>query len=358
MSIILARDGSPARRIDRTVIERESDLQKYLLERPDTIPLDEFKPNIELLVLAREFPTPSGPIDLLAADADGDVYIIETKLYKNLDKRIVLAQALDYGAAMWRAYGGSGAFISRLDGLFANRDEKSLAERVEARYGLTGSEYTDFIERLSQSVTDGRIRFVILMDRLDERLKDLIAFVNVNSKFAVLGVGLDFYEDGDLKVLIPTLHGAEAAKQPQRSEGAKPFSDAASFLVGVETHLSPEDAIVVRQLYEWVAARTKKIRFGRGSERGSITPLFSGVPLFNLYSDGTLAFYFKGLKSPAQLEWGKRLANELQALTVLELSDNFLNSWPHVSLPKWRRHSSEILEVFEKLLPIPSGNAR
>ena len=36
--------------------------------------------------------------------AEGEVYGIETKLARNPDRRTVVAQALDYGAALWTGY--------------------------------------------------------------------------------------------------------------------------------------------------------------------------------------------------------------------------------------------------------------
>ena len=83
MSIIVVQRGGKSRRLERTVIEKESYLQEYILENPESLPLHELKDDIRLLVLAREVSTPSGPIDALAVDGDGDLYIIETKLYKN-----------------------------------------------------------------------------------------------------------------------------------------------------------------------------------------------------------------------------------------------------------------------------------
>jgi hypothetical protein len=70
---------------------------------------------LRLLILAREFPTVSGPIDALGIDQDGNIYVIETKLAKNPDKRYVLAQVLDYGAALWRTYENGDEFIARLE---------------------------------------------------------------------------------------------------------------------------------------------------------------------------------------------------------------------------------------------------
>ena len=100
MSIIISRQGKNARRLQRTSIQQEEYLQAYIHNNPDVLPLDELKDNLRLLILAREFNTASGPIDALGVDADGEIYIIEAKLDKNADRRRIIAQALDYGAAL------------------------------------------------------------------------------------------------------------------------------------------------------------------------------------------------------------------------------------------------------------------
>jgi len=71
MAIILARHGQPAVRLERTTIDRESYLQQYIFAHPEALPLDEVDEDVRLLVLLREFPTASGPIDALATDGDG-----------------------------------------------------------------------------------------------------------------------------------------------------------------------------------------------------------------------------------------------------------------------------------------------
>jgi RecB family endonuclease NucS len=85
---------------EQTVIEQEEYLQQYIHANPEALPLDELKDNLRLLVLAREFNTASGPIDALGVDADDEIYVIEAKLDKNADRRRIIAQALDYGAAL------------------------------------------------------------------------------------------------------------------------------------------------------------------------------------------------------------------------------------------------------------------
>ncbi len=62
MSIIISKEGKNAERLDRTSIAQENYLQEYILDNPKTLPIDDIKEDLRLLILAREFPTGSGPI--------------------------------------------------------------------------------------------------------------------------------------------------------------------------------------------------------------------------------------------------------------------------------------------------------
>jgi len=95
MGIIISQGGKNAQKVNRTSFGLEDRLQQFIQDNPASIPIDEIKAGLRLLILAREFPTNSGPIDALGIDQEGSVYVIETKLYKNADKRRVLAQAFD-----------------------------------------------------------------------------------------------------------------------------------------------------------------------------------------------------------------------------------------------------------------------
>jgi len=93
MTLIISRQGTTIR-IEKQPFKNEAALQQYIYDCPEAIPLDEVSTGAKLFVLGRESPTKSGPIDVLGTDQSGHPYIIETKLYKNSDKRLVLAQVL------------------------------------------------------------------------------------------------------------------------------------------------------------------------------------------------------------------------------------------------------------------------
>jgi hypothetical protein len=65
---------------------------------------------------------------------------------------------------------------------------------------------------MTRNVTDGRFRFVVLMDAIGQKLKDLLNFINQNSEFSIYGVEVDYYKHDGYEIVIPNLHGAEVRK--------------------------------------------------------------------------------------------------------------------------------------------------
>lgn len=106
MAIIISKNGRSAVKLNKTDFGLENKLQQYIHNNPETIPLYDIKDDIRLLMLAREFQTTSGP---------GEIYLIETKLYKNPDKRTVVAQVLDYGASLWKSHSNFDSFLSQVN---------------------------------------------------------------------------------------------------------------------------------------------------------------------------------------------------------------------------------------------------
>jgi len=212
MSIIITKNGKNAEKIDKSGFAYEDRLQQYIDDNPESIPLYEIKEDIRVLVLAREFGTGSGPIDAIGIDKDGDIYIIETKLYRNADKRKVVAQALDYGASLWKSSIDFGAFIQQIDAYLDKKSKQNTAQKIKDFYEVTDEEVTAILGRVEDNLNHGKFKFVILMDQLDSRLKDLILFVNENSKFDIYTVEFDYYKYNELEIIIPKLYGAAVKK--------------------------------------------------------------------------------------------------------------------------------------------------
>lgn len=223
MAIIVSKDGNNAEKLDETRFGLEDQLQQYVQNNPDIIPIYEIQQDARLLILAREFSTNSGSIDALGVDQDGNLYIIETKLYKNPDKRLVLAQAMDYGASLWRHSGDTTDFVSALNQKVTAQFDMGLLEKLQDFFEFDDGQF--IVDTMTKNLVSGNIKFVILMDKADDRLKDLITYVNQNSKFDIYAVDLEYYKHGEFEIIIPKLFGAEVKKEVATRDDALRFDN-------------------------------------------------------------------------------------------------------------------------------------
>jgi len=226
MAIIISKSGKNAQKIEQSRFEQEDALQKYIYENPGVIPLYDIKDNARPIILAREYSTESGPIDAFAIDTDGDIYLIETKLYKNPDKRRVVAQVLDYGASLWKHDTDWDEFTAKIEQEVRQHFNQGLFERLQDELGLDAAGAQQLWDNVRIKLDDSSYKFVVLMDHLDDRLKDLIGYLNQNSKFDIYAVELEYYKFNDLEIVIPKLFGAGTKKQvSSRSQQPIPSDD-------------------------------------------------------------------------------------------------------------------------------------
>ena len=294
MSLIVSKSGKNARRIDRASFESEDELQRYIHENPDSIPLNELKEDVRLFIAAREFPTESGPIDAVGMDRDGDLYLVETKLYRNTDKRQVIAQVLDYGASLWRHYAGFERFIAVLDEQAHTTFGMGFREKVGEFFALDADGVSSLVEAVRVNLDDGSYRFVVLMDQLHAQLKDLILFLNQYSTFDVFAVEVEYYKFEDYEIIIPKLFGSEVKKDVAVAHApgaARRRWDEASFFEDAKGKLSEAQLASVRKVYDFTKASADKIEWGTGKLNGSFNAKFVNVSnksLYSIYSDGRL----------------------------------------------------------------------
>lgn len=261
MAIIISKKGAKAVKVSKSTFGLESSLQEYIHTYPESIPIYEISKDLELLILKREYPTTSGPIDAVAIDRAGNIYIIETKLYSNPDKRKILAQLLDYGAALWKANIEIDAFLSGLD--------IGAKDNIQSHFELQQIELEELLSQLALNLHEGNYKFVVLMDSMSEQLKDLILFVNQNSRFDIYGVELEYYTHEGMEIVIPKLFGAEVKKDVSTGKRSDLFvsnEDFASAFSSKGLGKQIDAAIKLKQRLEtgelvipgWRARRTPK----------------------------------------------------------------------------------------------------
>lgn len=328
MTIIVSKNGKGAKPIEKSSFENERYLEEYITNNPESIPLYDIKKDIRLLVLARQFSTAHGPIDALGVDLDGEVYLIETKLYRNTDKRNIVAQVLDYGASLWRSYGDFTEFMRELDSKVQEKFKMSTTERVKEFFDIENEDAAQLLENVRQNLSNGNYRFVVLLDKVDEKLKNLILFINENSRFDLFGVEFEYYKHEDYEILIPKLFGAEVKKGVPT--GVRPNrQDHDFFLKKVKELEDQKLSDAITDLYEFGLKEMAEPDYGTGHDLGRAYLRFEYpkakngfIPIMSLKSDGRFKIGFWAiLNQIPDEEEGKRLSmalrNKLSKLTAI-----------------------------------------
>lgn len=269
MTLIISQIGKKAQKVDKTIFEKENHLQRYIHDNPESLPLYDIKDDIKLLIVAREFQTNSGPIDAIGFDRDGEIYIIETKLYKNSDKRTVVAQVLDYGAALAFNYTDFNLFLNELDAKVRQHFKTSIQQKINDFFEFEEEESKIFFEDIRTNFLEGKYRFVVLMDKLESRLRDLIRYINQNSQFDIYAVEIEYYQFENYEIVIPKLYGAEIKKEVSSSHtNNRKKWDETSFFSEAKNNLSENNFISLRKVFDFSIEKTAKIKWGSGNENG------------------------------------------------------------------------------------------
>jgi len=302
MAIIITKDGKETKKIEKSNFEQEDYLQKFIYENPETIPLYDIKENIQLLVLYREFPTKSGSVDALGIDREGNIYLVETKLYKNPDKRLVVAQVLDYGASLWINYSYDD-FINQINSFLNSKLKVNLNQRIGEFFGLSEEEVKVIVEKIHSNLKEGNFKFVVLMDRLHQQLKDLIIYLNANSEFDIYAVELEYYKYNSYEIMIPKIYGSEVKKEIDTSGSAKYKWDWESFSKKLKENFGDDEVQVARAILDWAEQNHMEMSWTT-SKRGGFFIHFSSdngmfYP-FNINGDGKIEWNapHQGDKSP------------------------------------------------------------
>ncbi len=352
MAIIISSNGGKAVNVEKSSTDKEDYLQKYIYENPESIPLYEIKEDIQLLILAREFPTNSGPIDAIGIDKYGELYIVETKLYANADKRKVLAQSLDYGAALWKHSNDFNEFLGILDEHTQRVFKLRTTEKIAEFFELETSDVDAIIDKARTNLNNGVFHFVVLMDKLDDRLKDLILYVNQNSQFDIYAVEFEYYKHDIHEIIIPKIFGTEVKKDIAVSTvgGARRKWTEEALLEDGRQKLSLEEYKGFVQIYYFSKEHATEIRLGTGSY-GSFSPIFGSIcerSLFTLSTDKRLAFNFEWTAKVSEA-LAEEFKNKLESIGFL-FPENYKELRPSVMPEEWLPRVDKFISILTEIV--------
>jgi len=156
-------------------------LQNLIDFHPNCLPIEELEPGFDAPVaVCRELPTKHGYIDNFLMTADGDLILVETKLWRNPQaRREVLSQAMDYASCLF------GMDYSELEesvkkGVFRKEKPKSLYAIFESSQKKAEQ---DFIDAVNLNLKRGRILILIVGDGIRSEAKRLVENIKIHAGF-------------------------------------------------------------------------------------------------------------------------------------------------------------------------------
>jgi hypothetical protein len=154
----------------------EGQLQRLLFAHPSIIPVDEIEPVFAPLApVARELPTPAGLVDVLYANADGFLTVVETKLWRSPQgRREVVAQIIDYATAL-----ANWTYDDLVRAVRKARKPSSLADPLVEAVGLERDRerQTQFIDSVNRNLQLGRVLLLVVGDGIQEGIERMADFL-------------------------------------------------------------------------------------------------------------------------------------------------------------------------------------
>lgn len=185
----------------------ENWLQKIIHENPSLLPIQEFEPSFEeIFPVAREVRTQAGLLDNLFVTPDGDLILVECKLWKNPEaRRKVISQIIDYASAIsdW-SYDNLNDAINHANN---TKFENALYEKIRNDSDILDEDV--FVSNVIKNLRLGRHLLLIIGDGIRDDAERLTNFLQQRmDRHFMLGVlGLNIYKmpENEQFLIIPDI---------------------------------------------------------------------------------------------------------------------------------------------------------
>jgi len=151
----------------------EAWLQRIIHRHPASLPMYQIEPGLSGLVpVCMELPLASGYLDNLMMTPEGDIVLVEVKLFRNPQaRREVVAQALDYASSLF------GMNYTKLEEAVLQSDFDGADRPVKLYDLFPESETLDepaFIDAVNTNLKNGRIVVLVAGDGIRSDAEDLV----------------------------------------------------------------------------------------------------------------------------------------------------------------------------------------
>lgn len=161
----------------------EAWLQAVMHQFPQILPVHDIEPGFgHPIPLCREMPVRTGFVDNVFATGDGDLVLVECKLWRNPQaRREVVAQIIDYAhcLATWT--------YAELDGAVRKARAREEGDAAKGIYELVGGDEAldepSFVDAVSRNLRLGRLLLLVVGDGIHESAETLADYLQMHAGF-------------------------------------------------------------------------------------------------------------------------------------------------------------------------------
>jgi hypothetical protein len=232
--LIRGVDGRDAL-VQETELLAEKDLHDVLTTHPGLLPADDLEVG-RTIVVGRESGLESGYADLVLVDAYGQICLVEVKKEGNPDTRRVIAQLLDYAAALWQMsvedferavlhpyLRGTGKHDASLPDLASYVVENLKDTQSDIDDGEDEDDQltvADFAVNLEQTLASGHFRLIVAAPSIPPGVEKVIEYLNAQGHL-MYGLEVSFF-GGAAECFVPNLVVKPRVSEAKRIAARKP----------------------------------------------------------------------------------------------------------------------------------------
>ena len=174
--------GDSSRELVRASGQEERWLQELIHRHPGCLPMDQIEPGIgHLIPVCLELPLRVGAVDNLLLTPEGDLVMVEVKLWRNPEaRRKVVAQVLEYATALFELeYSELERAVKKAD-FNGGESPERLYDLVDGADALPENE---FVDRINRNLREGRIVVLIVGDGIRTDAEALVTGLQAHANF-------------------------------------------------------------------------------------------------------------------------------------------------------------------------------
>lgn len=217
----------------RDGVIKEDFLQQLLFHEPSLLPIGDIYPDFSRLIpIMREFPVKSGYIDILYVTPNGNICVVETKLWRNPEAhRTVVAQVIDYASEL-----ATLSFQEFCEASTKQRGEGAIDSffKTLRKEGINVNS-VELQANIQQALSTGRFLLLIIGDKIYPQVTLITDAIQSapHLEFSIALAELRFYELNSGYLVVPNIVGrtneVTRAVVKIRYEQSKPEIDVTAF---------------------------------------------------------------------------------------------------------------------------------